>query len=144
MCVCTHMCAQSLSCVRLFVVPWTVVHQAPLPMGFSRQENWSGFPFPRGSSLPRDRILLPCLWHWQVDSLLAPPGKPWVSDNLCQIEIMGLTCSATVCRKTSQSVIVSNDHLLGSQTDQSRICTEHSTDGLFCSPQLRSQLAGPD
>ena len=30
--------AQSLSCVRLFVTPWTVTHQAPLSMGFSRQE----------------------------------------------------------------------------------------------------------
>ena len=32
-----------LSCVRLFVTPWTVAHQAPLSMGFSRQEYWSGF-----------------------------------------------------------------------------------------------------
>ena len=51
-CVCTHMCTQLLSCVRLFVVPWTVVHQAPLSMGFSRQENWSGFPFPAAGDLP--------------------------------------------------------------------------------------------
>ena len=35
-----------LSHVRLFVTPWTVAHQAPLSMGFSRQENWSGLPFP--------------------------------------------------------------------------------------------------
>ena len=33
-----------LSCVWLLVTPWTVVHQAPLSMGFSRQENWSGVP----------------------------------------------------------------------------------------------------
>ena len=44
MCVCT--CAQLLSCVQLFVTPWTVPHQAPLSMGFSRQEYWSGLPFP--------------------------------------------------------------------------------------------------
>ena len=31
------------SCVSLFVTPWTAVHQAPLSMGFSRQEYWSGF-----------------------------------------------------------------------------------------------------
>ena len=36
----------SLSCVRLFVTPWTVAHQAPLSMRFSRQEYWSGLPFP--------------------------------------------------------------------------------------------------
>ena len=32
--------------VQLFVTPWTVTHQAPLSMGFSRQEHWSGLPFP--------------------------------------------------------------------------------------------------
>ena len=32
--------------VRLFAAPWTVAHQAPLPMGFSRQEYWSGLPLP--------------------------------------------------------------------------------------------------
>ena len=37
---------QSLSRVRLFETPWTVAHQAPLSMGFSRQEYWSGLPFP--------------------------------------------------------------------------------------------------
>ena len=42
-----HACisAQSLSRVRLFATPWTVVCQAPLLMGFSRQEYWSGLPF---------------------------------------------------------------------------------------------------
>ena len=37
---------KSLSRVRLFVTPWTVADQAPPPMGFSRQEYWSGLPFP--------------------------------------------------------------------------------------------------
>ena len=37
---------QLLSCVRLFATPWTVAYQAPLSMGFSRQEYWSGFPLP--------------------------------------------------------------------------------------------------
>ena len=35
----------SLSCVQLFVAPWTVACQAPLSMGFCRQEYWSGWPF---------------------------------------------------------------------------------------------------
>ena len=39
------MCIQSLSCVRLFVALWTVAHQAPLSMEFSRQEYWSRSPF---------------------------------------------------------------------------------------------------
>ena len=36
----------SLSCVRLFAISWTVAYQAPPPMGFSRQEYWSGLPLP--------------------------------------------------------------------------------------------------
>ena len=35
-----------LSCVRLLATPWTAAHQAPLSMGFSRQEYWSGLPLP--------------------------------------------------------------------------------------------------
>ena len=42
----------SLSCVRLFVTPWTVAYQAPPYMGFSRQEYWSGLPFPSLGDLP--------------------------------------------------------------------------------------------
>ena len=37
---------KSLSRVQLFATPWTVAYQAPLSMGFSRQQHWSGFPFP--------------------------------------------------------------------------------------------------
>ena len=44
-------CAQSLSHVQLFSTLWTVVHQAPLSMGFSRQEYWSGLPFPSPGEL---------------------------------------------------------------------------------------------
>ena len=53
-----------LSCVRLFVTPWTVARQTPLSMGFPRQKYWSGLPFPPPGDLP-DPHLLP----WQVDSL---------------------------------------------------------------------------
>ena len=42
---------KSLGCVRLFVTLWTVAHQAPLSMGFSRQECWSGLPFPSPGDL---------------------------------------------------------------------------------------------
>ena len=49
--------AKPLSCVRLFATPWTVAHQAPLSMGFSRQEHWSGLPCPPPGvpSQPRDQ-----------------------------------------------------------------------------------------
>ena len=51
---------KSLSRVRLFATPWTVAHQAPPSMGFSRQEYWSGLPFPAPgeSSRPRDGTLV--------------------------------------------------------------------------------------
>ena len=48
-----------LSCfshVRLFATPWTVALQAPLSVGFSRQENWSGLPFPTLGDLPNPGI----------------------------------------------------------------------------------------
>ena len=41
-----------LSRVRLFATPWTVAHQAPPSMGFSRQEYWSGVPLPSPGDLP--------------------------------------------------------------------------------------------
>ena len=43
---------QSLSCIWLFAAPWTVACQAPLSMGFYRQEYWSGLPFPSPGHLP--------------------------------------------------------------------------------------------
>ena len=50
-CVLSH-----FSCVWLFVTPWSVAHQAPLSMGFSRQEYWSGLPCPPPGDLPHPGI----------------------------------------------------------------------------------------
>ena len=50
------MCAQLLSHVQLFVTPWAIAHQAPLSMGFCRQECWSGFLFPSPGDLPNPGI----------------------------------------------------------------------------------------
>ena len=47
---------KSLSHVRLFATPWTVAHQAPPSTGFSRQEYWSGVPFPSPGDLPNPGI----------------------------------------------------------------------------------------
>ena len=49
-------CVQSLSHVQLFAPPQTVARQAPLPMEFSRQEYWSGWPFPSSGALPKPGI----------------------------------------------------------------------------------------
>ena len=48
--------ARTLSYIRLFVTPWTVAHEAPLSMEFSRQDYWSGLPFPPLGDLPDPRI----------------------------------------------------------------------------------------
>ena len=68
--------AQSLSCVQLFVTPWTVTCQDLLSMGFYRQEYWSGLPFLFPGDLPDPGIELGCP-ALQADSLLSePPGNP--------------------------------------------------------------------
>ena len=46
---------KSLSHVQLLVTPWTVAYQAPPSVGFSRQEYWSGLPFPSPGDLPNPR-----------------------------------------------------------------------------------------
>ena len=73
-----HVCCH-LSHIWLFATLWTVAHQAPLSMGFSRQEYWSGLPCPPPGDFPNTgwNPHLFCLLHWQSGSLpLAPPGKP--------------------------------------------------------------------
>ena len=91
----------SLSRVRLFVTPWTVAHQAPLSMGFSRQEYWSGLPF---TSPPRDQTHISCigrrtLYHWatwkapQSPVLLvkdADSGSPVISTRHFHCQVSGL------------------------------------------------------
>ena len=71
-------CANHFHCVRLFVTLWTIAHQSPLSMGFSRQEYWSGLQCPSPEDLPDPGIesaflMTPALAE---DSLpLAPSGK---------------------------------------------------------------------
>ena len=68
---------KSLSRVRLFATPWTVAYQAPPSMGFSRQECWSGLPFPSPGDLP-DPGIEPGSPALQADALQSePPGKPF-------------------------------------------------------------------
>ena len=68
---------QSLSRVQLFVTLWTVAHQAPVSMGISRQEYWSGLPFP-----PRDavnftsRSFVQLVSHPELKELVPPPETP--------------------------------------------------------------------
>ena len=64
--------------VQLFASPWTVAHQAPLPMDFFRQECWSGLPFPTPGDLPNQGIeLLSLVSPALADRFFTtmPPGK---------------------------------------------------------------------
>ena len=54
---------ESLSGVQLFATPWTVAYQASPSMGFSRQEYWSGLPFPSPGDLPDPEIEPRSLLH---------------------------------------------------------------------------------
>ena len=74
--------SRSLSRVRLFATPWTVAHQTPPSMGFSRQEYWSGLPFPSPGDFPNPGIE-PRSPTLQADTLTSePPGKTGLP-NLC-------------------------------------------------------------
>ena len=64
--------------VVLFVTPWTVAHQAPLSIGFTQQEYWSGLPCPSPGHLPNPGIK-PGSLALQADSLLSePPEVPLI------------------------------------------------------------------
>ena len=67
-----HTIHKLLSRVRLFETAWTVAYKAPLSMGFSRQEYWSGLPFPSPGDLP-DPGIEPVSSALQTDAL---PSKP--------------------------------------------------------------------
>ena len=66
--------AQSLTCVQLFSIPWTVALQAPLSMGFPRKEYWSGLPFPSPGDLPNPGI---------------EPASPALAGRFCTTEPSG-------------------------------------------------------
>ena len=82
-----------------FVTPWAVAHQAPLSMGFLRQEYWSGLPFPSLGDLPHRRIkpLFPALAGGFFTS--EPPGKPknmYMYMNMYQFSPVAQSCP-TLC-----------------------------------------------
>ena len=66
-----------LSCVQVFATLWTVAHQAPPPMGFSRQECWSGLPNPSPGNLP-DSGIEPRSPTLQTDALTSEPSTEFL------------------------------------------------------------------
>ena len=94
-----HRAGVNISCclvanrVQLFVTPWTVVCQAPLSMGFSRQEYWSGFSFPSPGNLPNPGIKSPSLAPLALAGRFFPteltekPSKPL---SCCLMHLLGV------------------------------------------------------
>ena len=67
-------CAQEFSHVQLFETPWTIAHQAPVSMEFSRQKYWSGLPFPTSEGHPNPGI---------------EPASPALADDSSQLYHLG-------------------------------------------------------
>ena len=80
---------KSLSCVQLFATPWTVAHQALPSMEFSRQQYWSGLPFPSPGYLP-DPGIEPRSPTLQADSLSSEPPENLVTEKYAKFS--HLTC----------------------------------------------------
>ena len=56
--------SEVVQCVWLLVTPWTLAYQAPPPMGFSRQEYWSGFPLPSPKYIVSHTKIYSYVWGW--------------------------------------------------------------------------------
>ena len=77
----------SLSYIRLFVTTWTVALQAPQSIEFSRQEHWSGLPFPSPGDLPTQGLNPVNAGALQADTLPSePPGNPLRSEERLEFE----------------------------------------------------------
>ena len=88
-----------LSRVQLFATPWTVAHQAPLSMGFFRQEYWSGLPFPSPGDLP-DPGIKPRSHALQADALPSePPGEAQVKSWKHQTTAFKIHICMNSCRQ---------------------------------------------
>ena len=83
------------------MTPWTVAHQAPLSMGFSRQEYWSGLPFPSPGDLPDPGIEPRCPELASGFSTTEPPGKPL--SNLLDPRTFFMKCQAKIV--TAQNIL---------------------------------------
>ena len=75
--MCTHACMLNhFSHVWLFATLWTIACQAPLPMGFSRQDYWSGLSFPSPRDIPHPGIVPACSALTGIFFTTEPLGKP--------------------------------------------------------------------
>ena len=107
---------KSLSCILLFATPWTAAYQAPLSMGFSRQEYWSGVPLPSPKHFIMCCNLTKLLWAPDSDYhpplqhlLLSISAAPWLLKQITYLPLplhfrcILLALCVCVCAKLVQS-----------------------------------------
>ena len=96
----TCLWAKSLSCVRLFVTPWTAARQAPLPLAFSRQEHWSGLLCPPPRDLPDPRV------QTHISYVFALAGRFFTT--IAAWEVKGAYCLCFLLRRHMVSGLTAN------------------------------------
>ena len=118
------------SYVWLFATPWTLAHQAPLSMGFSRQEHWSGLLFPSPEDLPEPEIEPTSLPSPALDGTFLTTSATWETP-IPQC-LLG-TGSRTCCRYRNPQMLTSCDlgiGILGS-TRWIQPTTDHKQYGIW-------------
>jgi len=128
-------------------MPWTGVHQAPLSMGFLRQEYWSGLPFPSSEDLP-DPGIEPVSPAWQVDSLpLSHLGSP---KTCCLVTLkyigmwyVGLNLVSWTPQKLGISLLFSHDAPLWSSLDKVCFASSLVSFAVYSLPIISDQLKLP-
>ena len=116
-CVCMHAHACALSCfrhVQLFETLWTIACQNPLPMGFSRQEYWSGPALPTPGNLPHPGIkpaspALPLTYQLFSHSVVSDSVTPWTAARQASLLI---TNSQNLLKLMSIPSVMPSNHLI--------------------------------
>ena len=112
-----------LSQVQLFVTPWTVAHQAPLSVGFSRQEYWSGLPFSSPGDLPDPEI--------ELESFASPAlaGRFFPSWAILQLS---KSHSSSTDSSFSHRFLLNQPHTAEATNQSSDPGQAQSSSGLWC------------
>ena len=144
---CSYCClkVKSLSSVRLFATPRTVAYQAPPSMRFSRQECWSGLPFPSPGDLP-DPGIEPGSPTLQADALPSePPGKLLFSCLqmlLASANLRLILFSPSVKTKSLPPLALQHTRL-PSPLQSPRVCSNSCALSWWCHPTVSSYVTHP-
>ena len=108
-----------------FAIPRSVACQAPLSMGFSRQEHWSGLPFPSPGNLPTQGST-PGLWHCRQMLLPSePPGKSYIHKTKTSLSLLGLGAGWVSRRAWMTGLCVRTTHTEELQHTRARLAYTH-------------------